>query len=482
MNHFIQRLIAIALIGTSVFAQADDVVVTIYFSGTNLNSSHWDPDTNEHPFERTETVAALHYAQSNQTNHHKGIVDGIEQGLGDDLIQPNWNAQLAQAEAIFNNRPACSGQCVILNLVGFSRGAVSTMHTARKMVDDIDQDGVIRTINIIAFDPVPGDGQLVTGIAASTFVLPSKANYIGFYANDERSIGFAPVIPWEEGGNDHVDFFRVPGAHNTMVGSAQRNGHRDTHGNDVGRLDPLPRTLRIVATELLGSSQYGHVRFDPLVGDDVNLDWIGGETDINVLRDRFLNDNLIPIFDSYYAFMREFSLVGTGVIDLREGWFSGNCRNANTADEARLSERCVYTGGYTNSLPLGQSDGPLNTAGIPWLDAMSGGEFMLWDLLLERGSLDTDDDGIDYADDNCQAIPNADQRDTDGDGFGNLCDADLNQDNIVNVLDLGLFRQRMMSTDEDADFDGDGIVNVVDLGILRALFFARPGPSGLIPD
>ncbi|MEO1575793.1 MAG: thrombospondin type 3 repeat-containing protein, partial [Pseudomonadota bacterium] len=93
------------------------------------------------------------------------------------------------------------------------------------------------------------------------------------------------------------------------------------------------------------------------------------------------------------------------------------------------------------------------------------------------GFPDTDSD--EYSDDldNCSQVANKAQRDTDGDGFGNLCDPDLNNDNVVNVIDLGLFRQRFFSSDPDADFDGDGVVNVVDLGIMRSYFFAAPGPG-----
>ena len=73
------------------------------------------------------------------------------------------------------------------------------------------------------------------------------------------------------------------------------------------------------------------------------------------------------------------------------------------------------------------------------------------------------------------------QLDTDGDGFGNLCDGDLNNDQIVNVLDLGLFKARFFTTDEDADLNGDGIVNALDLGVFKDLFFQPPGPSGPLP-
>lgn len=93
----------------------------------------------------------------------------------------------------------------------------------------------------------------------------------------------------------------------------------------------------------------------------------------------------------------------------------------------------------------------------------------------EAGPGDADGDGVDDSADNCPALANAAQRDTDGDGFGNRCDADLNQDGIVDFLDLGLFKQRFLSADPGADFDGDGTVDFVDLGILRALFFQPPG-------
>ena len=41
-----------------------------------------------------------------------------------------------------------------------------------------------------------------------------------------------------------------------------------------------------------------------------------------------------------------------------------------------------------------------------------------------------------------QPVANADQRDVDGDEFGNVCDPDLNNDGVVNALDLGLLRAR----------------------------------------
>ncbi len=94
---------------------------------------------------------------------------------------------------------------------------------------------------------------------------------------------------------------------------------------------------------------------------------------------------------------------------------------------------------------------------------------------------DGDGDNVLDGVDNCVERVNPQQRDTDNDGFGNYCDADFNQDAIVNVLDLAIFRLRFMSDDADADMNGDGLVNAADLGLLRLAFFAPPGPSGVAP-
>ncbi|MFK7885938.1 MAG: LamG-like jellyroll fold domain-containing protein [Gammaproteobacteria bacterium] len=94
-------------------------------------------------------------------------------------------------------------------------------------------------------------------------------------------------------------------------------------------------------------------------------------------------------------------------------------------------------------------------------------------------SSDCDQDGVAASDDNCTSVANANQSDGDGDGFGNACDADLNNDCVTNVVDLGLLRSVFFLADAAADLNDDGVVNVIDLGLMRAAFFTPPGPSGL---
>lgn len=97
------------------------------------------------------------------------------------------------------------------------------------------------------------------------------------------------------------------------------------------------------------------------------------------------------------------------------------------------------------------------------------------------GSPDADGDGVIDQADNCTVVDNADQRDTDADGFGNRCDPDLDQSGIVNFVDLNIMKQVFFSNDADADLDGSGTVNFSDLNIMKELFFGPPGPSGLVP-
>lgn len=96
---------------------------------------------------------------------------------------------------------------------------------------------------------------------------------------------------------------------------------------------------------------------------------------------------------------------------------------------------------------------------------------------------DADNDGVPDICDNCVAVPNAgaEQFDADRDGFGNRCDADLNNDNLVNLQDFSLFRSEFGQGHSTADFNNDGQVNLIDFGIFRQLFNTAPGPSGFHP-
>ena len=94
-----------------------------------------------------------------------------------------------------------------------------------------------------------------------------------------------------------------------------------------------------------------------------------------------------------------------------------------------------------------------------------------------RCQADFDRDGAtDYVD-NCLTVANSAQVDADGDGFGNLCDSDFNNDCVVNFVDLGELRVAFFGDDDNYDLNADGTVNFIDLGLFRSAFFGQPGPS-----
>jgi hypothetical protein len=64
-----------------------------------------------------------------------------------------------------------------------------------------------------------------------------------------------------------------------------------------------------------------------------------------------------------------------------------------------------------------------------------GGATATDQLTIAVGEADGDGDGVANSADNCPALANADQLDTDGDGLGDVCDDDIDGDGIANALD-----------------------------------------------
>jgi len=97
--------------------------------------------------------------------------------------------------------------------------------------------------------------------------------------------------------------------------------------------------------------------------------------------------------------------------------------------------------------------------------------------------LDIDGDSIADRNDNCTLIANEDQRDTNGDDFGNMCDPDLDDSDVTNFADIFIFNLAFNSEigdancDPDADFDGNGYINFLDLALITDYYLLGPGPS-----
>jgi hypothetical protein len=102
---------------------------------------------------------------------------------------------------------------------------------------------------------------------------------------------------------------------------------------------------------------------------------------------------------------------------------------------------------------------------------------------------DTDADGASDAQDNCTNVDNGplasvggnSQLDADGDGYGNICDADLNNTGLVTSADYTILRNLLNTADPEADLNGSGLVTSADYTILRNALNQPPGPSAFAP-
>ena len=100
--------------------------------------------------------------------------------------------------------------------------------------------------------------------------------------------------------------------------------------------------------------------------------------------------------------------------------------------------------------------------------------------------IDCDNDGITNYVDNCTERANSTQIDSNGDWYGNACDADYNNDGIVGTQDFLFFRQSFGATstqanyNADVDCNGDNVIGTPDYLCFKSLFGKPPGPSAVI--
>ena len=138
-----------------------------------------------------------------------------------------------------------------------------------------------------------------------------------------------------------------------------------------------------------------------------------------------------------------------------------------------------------------------NTQSIAWDELIAGHHYRLLVSSMEASNFkadyalawqrlatidtDTDADGVPDRLDNCTLVANANQRDTDGDDYGNICDPDFNQNSVVDPTDFSRLKAKLGTASTHEDLNGNGIVDPTDFSLLKSYLGKMPGPSGLNP-
>ena len=182
----------------------------------------------------------------------------------------------------------------------------------------------------------------------------------------------------------------------------------------------------------------------------------------------------IGLFPGQVSF--EFDADRVQVLSFRYEVFNNNATSTATATGSGGPADHVHPDGASSQ--LFEDIGDIRRVEMQGLESVVGS--IVIEFTGNAPDDDSDGDGVQDHNDNCTVVANANQLDTDEDGFGNHCDTDLNNDNIVNFVDVSRFRMAYFGINgeaPDADFDGDGDIDLDDYEIMKASFLRAPGPS-----
>ena len=150
-----------------------------------------------------------------------------------------------QKAAIFRKAKKVSA----VNIVGWSRGGVSSIMLANALYNDSETREI--PVRIFAVDPVPGLGNFQAHRCA---LAENVKEYVGVYARDECSKGFAPIIPAFADMVKKPAIIPFPGRHATLPGNGANDGESGTQEADFLSVGKLVRHLAEQCLEQWGAT------------------------------------------------------------------------------------------------------------------------------------------------------------------------------------------------------------------------------------
>ncbi len=256
---------------------------------------------------------------------------------------------------------------------------------------------------------------------------------------------------------------------------------KEVYGKSAGELVfAEDGTIYATRTE---SGAYGHVHFLTAIGPGGREKWSFDLGEDQPSEIAVAKDGTIYVGTMYFNIETLRYNYGRGVFyainpDHSVKWSFKSTQGAFTEAPIVSKDGIIYASTKTGQL-YAFDDGNGGPASSSW--PMADGNPRRTRNVLDNIT-DRDKDGVADNEDNCLEKANADQRDTDNDGFGNLCDPDFNGNGIVDPQDFSMLKNAFGTKgNPDLDLNGNGVVDPYDFSVMKAYFGKAPGPSGVAP-
>ncbi|MFK8031277.1 MAG: LamG-like jellyroll fold domain-containing protein [Gammaproteobacteria bacterium] len=264
-------------------------------------------------------------------------------------------------------------------------------------------------------------------------------------------------------------------------------------GGEISRLVPPAPAQPVVVRDLFSAGD-GLITYD----SSTNLEWLDITETIGLSINNILNEPNVWVPEGFTVATREQIIHFIQSLGVRDVGFTSalnatgvsshldlvGCTWSCTGTSFQRSTGVVMNDNLTSGsvLNLDYLFTPTPDLGSARFISSTGLDESVFSrgvyLVREAEFADSDGDSVPDTEDNCSLVANDNQRDTDEDGFGNVCDPDLNNDGIVNFVDVSLWIEFFGSTvNEDTDFNGDGLTNLLDYVVLVNYIFSPPGPG-----